>query len=224
MTDAAQQSPLPDAANDDPPGTERLHGKLYMTDTKGRLVPREVVATTDLLMDEVVRKIGGYALELSKQIARFRQHTADDVYSFLALLAQEYGVVRGGPKGNVTLMTFDGLQKITVKTADKVVFGPELQAAKALVDECLNEWSADSNAELRTLVQGAFNVDKAGEVSPARMFFLLRHRIEDPRWVKAMAAVRESIRPVGTKEYFNFYRRPTQTAPWSAITIDLAAA
>ena len=204
--------------------TVAVEGRNYMTDVKGNLVPLESVKPTDLLMDEVVRKIHAYACDLEAQIARFKQHTSDDVYGFLALVAQEYGLVRGGLKGNVMLQSFDGLLRVTVQTAERVTFGPELQAAKALVDECLVDWSADSGAELRTIVQNAFNVDKQGDVSPTRMFSLLRYRIEDERWKRAMQAITDSIRPLGTKEYFRFHRRETRTSPWKLVVIDLAAA
>lgn len=207
-----------------PAATVEVRGKAYMTNPKGALVPVETIDPVDLLMDEMVRKIHGYAEQLSAQIGRFKQHTADDIYNFLALLAQEYGVVRGGPKGNVTFQSFDGLRRVSVQTAERVTFGPELQAAKALVDACLMDWSADSGAELRTIVQNAFNVDKQGDVSPARMFSLLRYRIEDERWQRAMKAITDSIRPIGTKEYFRFHRRSGPKAAWELVTIDLAAA
>ena len=199
-------------------------GQDYMHDVKGNLVPVAAIKTTDLLMDEVVRKIHAYASDLEAQIARFKQHTSDDVYGFLALLAQEYGLVRGGIKGNVMLQSFDGLLRVTVQTAERVTFGPELQAAKALVDECLVEWASTSGPEIQAIVQNAFNVDRQGEVSPPKLFQLLRLKSEDPRGQRAMQAITDSIRPLGTKEYFRFHRRETRTSPWKLVVIDLAAA
>src|SRR3546814_9855969 len=90
----------------------------------------------------------------------FKGHTFEDVNGLQALIAQEYGVTVGGLKGNITLTSFDGCEKVQVQVADLIEFGPELQAAKALVDECLSEWSADSRVELRALVSRVFNVDK----------------------------------------------------------------
>ena len=88
----------------------------------------------------------GYALELSDQIARFKEHTFDDVGGFDAILEQKYGATIGGAKGNKTLRGVDGLYKVQVQVADHIDFGPELQIAKGLVDECLNEWSASASA------------------------------------------------------------------------------
>lgn len=205
-------------------GREELAGKVYMKDMRGALVPLEVIKAQDVLMDETVRRIMYFATDLSDQVARFKQHTADDIYGHLELLAQEYGTIRGGAKGNVMLITHDGLMKILVRVQERVAFGPELQAAKALVDECLLDWTADAAAELRVVVAQSFQVDKQGQVSPGRMFSLLRYDIKDERWLEAMRAIRDSMRPIGSKEYFNFYRRETVTSPWVAVTIDLAAA
>lgn len=207
-----------------PPAAQQVAGKFYMTDPKGALVPVETIKPTDLLMDETVRKVLGFADNLNAQIARFKLHTLADVSSLLALFDQEHGVKLGGTKGNVTLTTFDGTMKVQLAIADQITFGPELQSAKKLVDECLVEWAADSRPELRAIVQRAFNTDKEGLVNRAELFGLLRLDIEDERWQRAMKAIKESIRVEGTKEYVRFYRRPHARAAWSAVTIDVAAA
>jgi hypothetical protein len=201
-----------------------IGGKRVMQDSKGRYVPIGLVKPTDKLQDELVRKIMGFAIDLSDQIARFRGHCFDDVGSFQALLAQEYHASVGGPKGNITLTSYDGTLKVQVQVADLIDFGPELQAAKAVVDECLNEWTAGSRDEVRAIVQRAFNVDKEGKINRAELFMLLRVEIDDARWKRAMDALRESIRVIGSKTYIRFYRRASADARWEAVTIDLASA
>lgn len=211
------QSPVPSPVID-------VQGKPYMRDAKGALVPVEAVKPVDLLMDETVRKIIGFARELSAQIARFKGHTFEDVGAFQALIAQEYGASVGGKKGNITLTTFDGLMKVQVQVADLVTFGPELQAAKGLVDECLRDWAKDTGPELRAIVERAFQVDKEGQVNRAELFMLLRVEIDDERWQSAMEAIRQSMRVIGSKTYIRFYERASVEKPWRAVTIDLASA
>ena len=201
-----------------------VEGNEYMRDAKGALVPRETVKPVDLLMDETVRKVIGFARALSAQIARFKGHTFEDVGAFQALIDQEYGASVGGKKGNITLSSFDGLMKVQVQVADLVTFGPELQAAKALVDECLRDWASESGPELRTIVERAFQVDKEGKVNRAELFMLLRVEISDERWKRAMQAIRESMRVIGSKTYIRFYERDRPDGQWRAVTIDLAAA
>lgn len=205
-------------------GVIELNGRRYMTDARGALVPLGTIKAQDKLIDETVRKIMVYAIALSEQIGRFKGHTFDDIGSMQALLEQEYGAKAGGAKGNVTLTTFDGLQRVTLKMADLIEFGPELQAAKKLVDECLNDWSADAGDELRMIVNRAFQVDKEGRINRAEIFMLLRAQIDDPRWKRAMDAVRDSIRVIGAKAYLAFHKRPSAEAAWESISIDLARA
>ncbi|GLK85717.1 DUF3164 family protein [Ancylobacter defluvii] len=207
-----------------PPGLIEVNGKFYLEDHKGVLVPVENVKAEDRLEDEIVRKIFSYAEPLSDEIARFKAHTFDDVRSLQSLLAQEYGASPGGEKGNVTLTSFDGLLKVQVAIAELIEFGAQLQTAKVLVDDCLREWSADSRAEIRAIITRAFSVDQAGKVKRADLLSLQRLDIDDPRWKEAMRAVKDSMKPVGTKEYVRFYRRATREGRWEAVTIDLAAA
>jgi len=128
-------------------GIELVNGNPYMRDAKGNLIPLENVKPQHKLEDETVRKVIGFAEEISGQIERFRKHTFADLLSLIAMLAQEYGASKGGAKGNTTFQSIDGCKKITVAVADFIDFGPEIQIAKSLIDECLNAWAADSSAE-----------------------------------------------------------------------------
>jgi hypothetical protein len=148
----------------------------------------------------------------------------DDLSAFEALLAQEYSSTLGGAKGNKTLTSFDGLFKVAVQVADNIVFGPELQIAKTLVDECLNEWAAGARDEIRAIVTRAFNTDKAGQINRSEIFMLLRLEITDPRWIQAMRAIRDAMRVEGSKTYVRCYRRESADHGWQAVTIDLAKA
>lgn len=207
-----------------PTGQIMVDGAPHMRDGKGKLVPVTMIKPQDLLQDETVRRILGYALPLSAQVARFKEHTFDDITAFEGILLQEYQAGVGGAKGNKTLMSFDGLMKVTVQVADNITFGPELQVAKGLVDECLNEWAANARDEIRAIVTRAFNTDKEGQINRAEIFMLLRLEITDPRWIRAMAAIRDAMRVVGSKTYVRCYRRDSLEQGFEAVTIDLAKA
>lgn len=195
----------------------------FMRDGKGRMVPIATIKDSDLLIDDTVRKIIGYALPLEAQIARFKGHTFDDVAALQALLDEQYQAKRGGEKGNVTLHSFDGLYRVTVQISDNLTFGPELQSAKLKIDECISRWSVDANPFIRALVNDAFNVDRQGKINTAALFQLRRSKIDDPDWLLAMQALTDSIRIVGSKEYVRFHRRPSIDAAWEPILIDLAS-
>lgn len=206
------------------PGVIDVDGTPHMKDGKGRLQPLSTVKPQDQLQDEVVRKIISYALELSAQIARFKGHSFEDVNSFIDLLGQEYGETRGGRKGNMTFLSYDGTMKMSIQVADHYDYGPELQIAKGLVDECLTEWSADARPELRSIIERAFQTDKEGKINRAELLSLKRLEIEDDRWKRAMQAISDAERAVGSRTYMRFYLRDHADAPWEPVTIDLARA
>lgn len=196
----------------------------YLQDAQGRLVPQHLVKPVDLLEDQLVKKLMGYADDLSAQIARFKGHTFDDVGAFLALIAEQYKAKRGGAKGNITLTSYDGTLQVRVAVAETMSFGPQLQVAKELVDECISEWGEGANENIRLLVQHAFKVDKEGQVSREAIFALRRINIDDPRWKSAMEAIGDSIRIEGSKTYVRFYRRATPRHAWEAVTLNIASA
>lgn len=201
-----------------------MDGKSFLPDAKGRLTPVELIKAQHLLEHDMVLKIMGYVLALSAQVSRFKGHTFEDLGEFDALLDQEYGLTKGGPKGNRTYRSYDGLYEIELRVAELLEFGPELQVAKGLLDECLNEWSADSRPEIRAIVTRAFNTDQAGKINRSEVFMLLRLDIQDERWQAAMRAIREAIRVIGSKQYLRFKMRTSPDAGFMTVTVDLAAA
>lgn len=196
----------------------------HLTNAQGHLVPLDLVRPQDLLEDQTVRKIIGHAEELSARIARMRGHTFDDVATFIDLLTEQYGGKRGGAKGNVTLTSFDGCMKVSVAMQDVLTFGPELQVAKGIVDECITQWSDDAPAEIRALVQHAFQTDKEGKINRAALFNLRRLKIDKDPWPRAMEALSDAIRVIGRREYVRFYKRQSARDRWEAISIDIASA
>ncbi len=208
----------------DKPGVFVMNGREFMNNAKGGFDPIGNVKDQYKLEDQTVRKCIEFAMNLNAQLSRFRGHTAADLSALDALLYEQYGVTIGGKKGNRTYQTYDGLMKISVQVSDLITFGPELQIAKQLIDQCLTEWSADSRPEIQSIVTRAFNTEKEGQVNRADVFMLLKLEIEDTRWKTAMEAIRDAIRVTGSKEYVRFYKRDSLEADWQAITIDLAKA
>lgn len=209
---------LPVPAADPPTG--------YLVDAKGRFVPEASVKPVQLIEDQMVRKVLRYAVDLANQIRRFKAHVFADTGSYMSLAEEEYGAGKRGAKGrgNVTFTSFDGLLQVKISVADRLTFGPELQVARTLIDECIEQWAEGASAELRVLVDQAFQTDREGQVSRDAVFRLLRVHFDDSRWRGAQDAIRDSIRVIGSKSYARFYLRADQQAEWQAVPIDLAAA
>lgn len=194
----------------------------YMLDRKSRLVPISQVSDFDLEMDAFVRTQIADALEQSARIKAFKSKSFDECYAWLDLVAEKYGKTRGGLKGNVTFASYDGSEQIRIAVQDSLTFGPELQIAKELIDECISEWSVGANENLRAIILDAFAVDKEGQLSTSRILSLRRIKIDDPRWHQAMEAISESLQVAVSKTYINF-RRKDADGKLVNIPIDIAA-
>lgn len=179
----------------------------YRLDRQGRLVAEANIKPIDRTRDELVLEIVGRAKELSAELAKFKARTFDDVAAFVSLSAEQYGVQLGGTKGNVTLMSFDGRFKLVRQIQELIRFDERLQAAKELIDDCLQEWSEGAREELKVLVTDAFRVDQQGNIRTGQVLGLRRLDIKDERWLEAMKAVAEAVQVVGTTSYVRIYER-----------------
>lgn len=206
------------------PGAVELHGALYLHDSKGDLKALDNISAEDLLIDETVRKLCGYAEDLSAELARFQSHTYADIASLDAMLDQEYGVSRpSATKGNRTFPSFAGDLQVKVCMADQISFGPSLQSAKKLLDELILDKAKGADSLLVSLVTQAFQTDKEGKINIGSILNLRRMKVDDPRWADITRAIDDSIKPEGSKSYLRFYRRSEADGKMTMIPLDLAA-
>ncbi|KGQ39912.1 sulfate transporter [Gallibacterium genomosp. 1] len=199
-----------------------IDGKTYWQDAKGNLTPEELVKEIDKERDALVQEWVEKAKALNTEISRFKGGIFGDIQAFVELSAEKYGAKLGGNKGNVTLYSYDGKYKIQRAINDHLQFDERIQAAKALIDECLNEWSAGSRPELKALIERAFNVDKEGNLNTSRILGLRRVDIQDPRWLNAMQAISESVQVVNSKAYVRVYERIGDSDQYQPISLDVA--
>lgn len=194
----------------------------YRKDAKGRLIPVESIKPIDLTRDALVVEIINKALDVNKMLAQFKATVFADIQAFIELSAERYGAKVGGAKGNTTLTTFDGRFMIKRAVSDTLTFDEGLQAAKALIDECVHEWTEGARSEIRALINDAFNVDKEGKISTGRILSLRRLDIQDEKWQRAMAALSDSVRVQCSKSYIRVYERVGDTDQYIAIPLDIA--
>lgn len=193
----------------------------YRQDMRGRLIPDSQVKAIDIERSDLVERLIERAKQEQLRLREFKELAFGDIAAFIQLSAEQYEVVLGGTKGNVTLYSFDGRYKIVRQCQDYIRFDERLQAAKALIDECIQSWSSESNINLKTLVLDAFQVDKEGKISTGRVLGLRRHNIDDPKWLQAMKAISDSIIVTDSKDYIRFYERDAENK-YQAISLDFA--
>lgn len=195
----------------------------YRQNASGDLVKLENIKEIDLQRDELVVSIAERARLHSGELAAFKGQVFDEVQAFVAESAARYKARIGGTKGNLTLFSFDGRFKLQVSNQDNICFDERLHAAKELVDKCIKKWSDGADDKLLALVNGAFDVDKAGNLNVRRVLELRRLDIDDPTWKKAMDAIGDSIQVVGSKSYIRVYERDA-TGTYQPIALDVASA
>lgn len=195
--------------------------KEYKQDAKGNLVPLANIREIDLLRDELVLEIAAKARAVQDDLITFKREAMDDIAAFVQLSADRYDVSVGGKKGNISLHSFDGAYRVNLAMQDTLVFDEGLLAAKALIDECINEWTEGSRTELKTLINAAFQVDKEGNISTARVLGLRRLQITDEKWKRAMDALSDSLQVHISKPFVRVYRRG-EDGEYQLMNLDVA--
>jgi hypothetical protein len=194
----------------------------YMRNAMHHLVPVELVAEVDKLRDETVRDIVTKAEAASLQLSELKAALFGDIDAFVGLSAEKYGVTWGGDKGNVSLVSYDGTLKVVLERSEYMAFDERLQVARTLVEECVAEWTEGARSEVRALIQGAFQTDRAGRVNTRRILSLRKLDIEHPKWQRAMKAIGESLQVLGSKAYIRVYKRKAADE-WDQILLDFSS-
>ncbi|MBR8314675.1 DUF3164 family protein [Burkholderia dolosa] len=195
----------------------------YVRDAKGRMVPATMVKPIDQLRDQTVLSLIDDAKRVAQVLAEFKAKAFNDIGAFVETSLEQYGVKSGGSKGNVTLVTFDGRYKIVRQIQEHLQFDERLQAAKQLIDECIQDWTQGSRDEIKALINEAFQVDKEGKINTGRVLGLRRLNIQHDKWRTAMQAIVDSVQVTGTKPYVRFYERVGDSDQYAAISLDIAS-
>lgn len=196
----------------------------YMKNSVNALVPIEMIKPQHLLEDELVKSLVGRATMLNAGLAKFRADALSEAAGYREMIAEEYGVKKGGSKGNMTLTSYDGRLQIHISVGESISFGPELSVAKELIDGCVLRWSEGSNAQIQALIQHAFQTNKQGKIDTGRVLGLRRLDIEDDDWKRAMEAISDAVRVTGSKTYVRVYHRDPFKDDLTPISLNIANA
>lgn len=197
--------------------------KGYWKNATGALIPQAMVKPIDRERHTAVVGLCDQAKAMAAQLTGFKLEAMRAIEEFVSRSLDAYDVKHGGKKGNITLLSFDGRYKVVRQMQETIVFDERLQAAKALIDECIQGWSKGSNANIKVLVNDAFQVDSAGKISTGRVLGLRRLSITDETWARAMQAISDSMAVASTKPYVRFYERDERSGEYMPISLDVAA-
>lgn len=195
----------------------------YMKNALGHFVPRANIREQDLLRDEIANKVASRAIRLHQELTEFKKETLSEVADLVKIAGERYDVMLGGKKGNVSISSYDGKYKVVRSVADRIQFTEEIEAGKALINQCIARWSDGANDNIRAIVDRAFNKDTKGQLKTAAVLDLMRLEINDDEWKRAMDAIRDSIQTTGTAIYVRVYERIGDSDQYKAIPLDLAS-
>ncbi len=195
----------------------------YMENAQGALVPISSIKEFDLARDEVVKEVAKIALETREVLRLAKEKMNSTVNTLIDLSGERYDVRKpGGIKGNATLISFDGQFKVVRQVSDNLTFDEGLLAAEVLIDECLTDWTQDSNDNIRAVVNRAFRVNKEGKLNMGAILGLRRLDIKDEKWNRAMDAISDSLKVIETRSYLRVYKR-NSNGGYDPISLDIAA-
>ena len=201
-----------------------INGQYYRTNAQGALVPESTLKKVDMLRDDTVLRAVEGAEVLKKAAFRRRAKIWGMVQGFLKSAAEQHGAKYGGIKGNVTLTSLDGLKQIKVAVGEHKAINEGIASAKALVDECLDDWASGDGVpeQLRTIITQFFNVNKEGKIDWNLLAKMKRWDFDDARWQQAMQIIDDSIDIISKSHYLLFYTREKTQDRFKHISLDLA--
>jgi hypothetical protein len=174
--------------------SDPIDNTQYKRNALGHFVPVEQIQEVDIIRDDLVNRIVQAARHLQAAMTDFKKRTLTEIDSFIDLSASEYDTQ----------------------------FGERLQVAKTLIDELIHEWTKDSDGKIKALIEHAFQTDKEGNINKGRVLSLFRLKIDDPKWLKAMDAIRDSMQASHSKEYLSLYERVGNDDKYVRISLDMA--
>lgn len=194
-----------------------------LENSKGHFVPIKMVEEIDLARTELVMELCGKARAQKQALVDFKTASMADVVAFVQLAGEKYGAKLGGLKGNTTLTSYDGRQKVQIAIQEHHSFDERVQAGKTLFDEVISERTADVDDFIKSLLLDAFEVDKEGRLNTGKILQLCSYKVDDPRWEQGKQAIYDSMHVQGSTAYIRFYERDSSKDKWRSISLDLAA-
>jgi hypothetical protein len=193
----------------------------YRRNALGHLIPVEMIKPADLDRDELVVDLCRKAQNINQKMRDFKKSALADIVAFVQLAAERYGHQMGGANGNINLTSLDGAHQVRVSVNQLLTFNEGINVAKSMIDECLHRWTEGSRAEVRALIEHAFQADSQGQLSIGRILSLRKIAIDDDQWKAAMQAITDAVEPSGSAQYIRFYQRSGQDA-YTQIPLEMS--
>jgi len=215
-SEAMGGSPVPQGSVWDMPVPEG-----YMRDSQGRLVHESTLSEADAMRKRLVTDLVSRAIGEAAAVTKFVEAAYAELYSFCQLSAERFGV-RWGETDSFSMTSICGRFKIACDVDQGIAINESVGAAKALLDECLSDWSAGGKPQAVALLANTFRPTRNGKLSLTRLFDLLRNRdkpefVGEEKFQRLCDALEAAIQTTGKRRYMRFYARRTPADKWEMV-------
>lgn len=192
-----------------------------MENCDGDMIQVKNIKEKDLVEHDLVLSIACIWLHLSAMLGRFKQHTFEDITTFVDLLFESYKVKRGGSEGNMQFTTFDKKFKLVVGIQKTIDFGPEIEVAKQKLLEAVESYPEEAN-DLKTMLLATFTqID--GKLRVANVLRLRTYKFNNLLWNEGMRIIDDAIEVISSKKQIRFYMRNNPGGEYVAVPLHIAA-
>lgn len=179
------------------------------------------------LEHDLVERLCAEAERQSHMLSAFKCQAISEMVAARVMMLDDWGVKKGGPDGGLTLRSVCGRHMVKMTVSKHVTFGPELEAAKALIFEVVeDELSKGASKFIHDLATRVFSLNKRGRIDTQGILNLREVECEDERWKRAMDAIDQAILRDSSTTYVNFYRVDPSAEPKASgetrISLNLA--
>lgn len=162
------------------------------------------------------------ALDQSAQLHELKRFALNEMIAYRDMMMNDYGVTVATPGGSLKLRSVCGTMMIHMEVARHTGFGPEISAAKALIDQFLATKLEGSAVEIKEIIGKVFKLNRKGRLDTDGILGLREHKFNDPLWKQAMQAIEDAIIRDSATTYVRFYRIDPKTKAETMVPLDLA--
>ncbi len=193
----------------------------FLTDSKGREYPLDILNPDLVKRDRIVRRIVARAESLNKRIIDDKTRMNEEAEKYLDDLAAQRDAEW---KGNAELVSFDKLLKVEISNRDVVTFGPTIQLAKQKLQEYIENAVKGVDPLILAIIDDILKIDKRGQIPRTRLLSLRKYRSKDKAWNDALELINEAIDVNDTRTYLNVYTRASVDDSWNLVNLNFSRA
>lgn len=167
------------------------------------------------------------AWNFNADLTVFKKTVISEMLATRTMMFDDYGVKKGGKEGNLTLRSACGRMMVKLTVSKHITFGPELEAAKALIDEFMEaELAKGGSVFIKEIIEKVFQLNAKGRIDTGGILGLREHEFDNEIWLKAMDAIKTAISRDSSTTYINFYqvdpKEPDKSKAEQRIALDVS--